>query len=641
MLRRLIITAVAMVVIFLSALGVESLVIDDHSSILRQTLTTPVERLINQPREDSNQVVVAIDNHIEPYLIDNFIAPTFDAINEAFNAEGKFLVLKHLDRLTIEDLLQDGLIDFLISGPDFYANLLFEDRVKPMSMLWRPQASSPGHSMASTIVVRHDNDKLYTLNDIAHTGVKIEGVAKTSFAGYLAAQDPFAKMDYPFQMLFESATFASSKSPLEVLNDVKYGYTDVGIVPACQIEYYMAKNLAHLSDFRVINPQPVDELACQHSTQTFSSIVLSYQKDTNANMVLSMNNIVVGMRLHDGVTWSLPDNPRSLYDMLYRLKLGPYSDITYSTVNRIFQENRMVFIMGIFLLVAGLFYNLIISVEVASRTRALQKTLTEKEALAKQQEQTNEYIARLERTGIVGQMSSMIAHELKQPLGAISNYTRGLLRRIERHQADEETIVKILKEIEYHNDRAADIVDHVRSYVKSHDVKREDHNLRDIVNMSVETFKKSGRSQVPVRIEGEREAWVEVDDWEVELALINLLKNSADAFAEVHPARYVEGECLIRVRIEDHDDTWWIRVIDNAKLVTKEFTDEFFTHLETTKAHGLGLGLSIVSSLAERHAGRVWAEPNVGRGVIVTIEFPKSISKLVEKEDNWSSTKKT
>lgn len=633
MLRRLIITAVAMVVIFLSALGVESLVIDDHSSILRQTLTTPVERLINQPREDSNQVVVAIDNHIEPYLIDNFIAPTFDAINEAFNAEGKFLVLKHLDRLTIEDLLQDGLIDFLISGPDFYANLLFEDRVKPMSMLWRPQASSPGHSMASTIVVSHDNDKLYTLNDIAHTGVKIKGVAKTSFAGYLAAQDPFAKMDYPFQLLFDSATFASSKNPLEVLNDVKYGYADVGIVPACQIEYYMSKNLAHLSDFRVINPQPVDELACQHSTQTFSSIVLSYQKDTNANMVLSMNNIVVGMRLNDGVTWSLPDNPRSLYDMLYRLKLGPYSDITYSTLNRIFQENRMVFIMGIFLLVAGLFYNLIISVEVASRTRALQKTLTEKEALAKQQEQTNEYIARLERTGIVGQMSSMIAHELKQPLGTISNYTRGLLRRIERHQADEETIVKILKEIEYHNDRAADIVDHVRSYVKSHDVKREDHNLRDIVNMSVETFKKSGRSQVPVRIEGEREAWVEVDDWEVELALINLLKNSADAFAEVHPARYVEGECLIRVRIEDHDDTWWIRVIDNAKLVTKEFTDEFFTHLETTKAHGLGLGLSIVSSLAERHAGRVWAEPNVGRGVIVTIEFPKAISKLVQKTE--------
>ena len=64
-------------------------------------------------------------------------------------------------------------------------------------------------------------------------------------------------------------------------------------------------------------------------------------------------------------------------------------------------------------------------------------------------------------------------------------------------------------------------------------------------------------------------------------------------------------------------------MIDNAKSVTKEFTDQFFHKLETTKAQGLGLGLSIVSSLAERHAGRVWAEPNDVRGVIVTMELPK------------------
>ena len=84
-----------------------------------------------------------------------------------------------------------------------------------------------------------------------------------------------------------------------------------------------------------------------------------------------------------------------------------------------------------------------------------------------------------------------------------------------------------------------------------------------------------------------------------------------------------EDEDVIRIRIEDHEETWWIRVIDNAKLVDETFTEQFFQKLETTKAHGLGLGLSIVSSLAERHAGRVWAEPNPGRGVIVTIELPK------------------
>ena len=217
----------------------------------------------------------------------------------------------------------------------------------------------------------------------------------------------------------------------------------------------------------------------------------------------------------------------------------------------------------------------------------------------------------------------MIAHELKQPLATVSNYSRGLLRRIERGSADKDTIVKVLKEIEYHTERANDIVDHVRSYAKPHEVKREEHDLRDIVAKTVATFEKSGRTTVPVIVEGERHALVEADDWEIELALLNLLKNSADAFTEIHPAMRDEDEDVIRIRIEDHEDTWWIRVIDNAKLVDESFTEQFFQKLETTKSHGLGLGLSIVSSLAERHAGRVWAEPNPGRGVIVTIELPK------------------
>ena len=217
----------------------------------------------------------------------------------------------------------------------------------------------------------------------------------------------------------------------------------------------------------------------------------------------------------------------------------------------------------------------------------------------------------------------MIAHELKQPLATVSNYSRGLLRRIERGTADKDTIVKILKEIEYHTERANDIVDHVRSYAKPHEVKREEHDLRDIVAKTVATFEKSGRTTVPVIVEGERRALVEADDWEIELALLNLLKNSADAFTEIHPAMRDEDEDVIRIRIEDHEETWWIRVIDNAKLVDESFTEQFFQKLETTKSHGLGLGLSIVSSLAERHAGRVWAEPNPGRGVIVTIELPK------------------
>lgn len=621
--RRFLITCVAILVVLFSAMGVESLIMGDHNSILRQTLTSPVKQFIDGSRINSNQVVVAVDAQIDPYMQRTYFKATIDAIDKTVRDADKFLVLKFLDRETISAMLADGEIDFLISESDFYASLAFEDKIKAIAMLWRAQAKSPSYSAASTIVVNAENEKIYTLTDIATGSYRVAATSSDSFAGFTIAKEPFAEKNLSWQAAFKNIVFTSNRNPLEVLNAVKTGTADVGIVPACFIEQVMIRNQAHLSDYRVINPQPVTEMACQHSTNAYPSLMVSCRNGVDSNYILDMTNALLGLKLPFGTTWSMPENTRELYDLMYHLRIGPYNNVTYSAIYRTFSENRTIFITAIFLIVAGFFYNLIISVEVASRTKALKRALAEKDRISKQQEQTNEYISRLERTGIVGQMSSMIAHELKQPLATVSNYSRGLLRRIERGSADKDTIVKILKEIEYHTERANDIVDHVRSYAKPHEVKREEHDLRDIVAKTVATFEKSGRTTVPVIVEGERRALVEADDWEIELALLNLLKNSADAFTEIHPAMRDEDEDVIRIRIEDHEETWWIRVIDNAKLVDETFTEQFFQKLETTKAHGLGLGLSIVSSLAERHAGRVWAEPNPGRGVIVTIELPK------------------
>lgn len=621
--RRFLITCVAILVVLFSAMGVESLIMGDHNSILRQTLTSPVKQFIDGSRINSNQVVVAVDAQIDPYMQRTYFKATIDAIDKTVRDADKFLVLKFLDRETISAMLADGEIDFLISESDFYASLAFEDKIKAIAMLWRAQAKSPSYSAASTIVVNAENEKIYTLTDIATGSYRVAATSSDSFAGFTIAKEPFAEKNLSWQAAFKNIVFTSNRNPLEVLNAVKTGTADVGIVPACFIEQVMIRNQAHLSDYRVINPQPVTEMACQHSTNAYPSLMVSYRNGVDSNYILDMTNALLGLKLPFGTTWSMAENTRELYDLMYHLRIGPYNNVTYSAIYRTFSENRTIFITAIFLIVAGFFYNLIISVEVASRTKALKRALAEKDRISKQQEQTNEYISRLERTGIVGQMSSMIAHELKQPLATVSNYSRGLLRRIERGSADKDTIVKILKEIEYHTERANDIVDHVRSYAKPHEVKREEHDLRDIVAKTVATFEKSGRTTVPVIVEGERRALVEADDWEIELALLNLLKNSADAFTEIHPAMRDEDEDVIRIRIEDHEDTWWIRVIDNAKLVDESFTEQFFQKLETTKSHGLGLGLSIVSSLAERHAGRVWAEPNPGRGVIVTIELPK------------------
>ena len=546
--RRFLITCVAILVVLFSAMGVESLIMGDHNSILRQTLTSPVKQFIDGSRINSNQVVVAVDAQIDPYMQRTYFKATIDAIDKTVRDADKFLVLKFLDRETISDMLADGEIDFLISESDFYASLAFEDKIKAIAMLWRAQAKSPSYSAASTIVVNAENEKIYTLTDIATGSYRVAATSSDSFAGFTIAKEPFAEKNLSWQAAFKNIVFTSNRNPLEVLNAVKTGNADVGIVPACFIEQVMIRNQAHLSDYRVINPQPVTEMACQHSTNAYPSLMVSYRNGVDSNYILDMTNTLLGLKLPFGTTWSMPENTRELYDLMYHLRIGPYNNVTYSAIYRTFSENRTIFITAIFLIVAGFFYNLIISVEVASRTKALKRALAEKDRISKQQEQTNEYISRLERTGIVGQMSSMIAHELKQPLATVSNYSRGLLRRIERGTADKDTIVKVLKEIEYHTERANDIVDHVRSYAKPHEVKREEHDLRDIVAKTVATFEKSGRTTVPVIVEGERHALVEADDWEIELALLNLLKNSADAFTEIHPAMRDEDEDVIRIR---------------------------------------------------------------------------------------------
>ena len=419
----------------------------DHNSILRQTLTSPVKQFIDGSRINSNQVVVAIDTQIDPYMQRMYFKPTIDAIDKTVRRSDKFLVLKFLDRETISSMVADGEIDFVISDADFYADLAFEDKVKAIAMLWRAQAKSPSYSAASTIVVSSDNEKIYTLTDIATGSYRVAAVGGDSFTGYTIAKEPFTEMNLSWQAAFKNTAFSSDRDPLVVLNAVKTGNADVGIVPACFIEHVMIRNQAHLRDFRVINPQPVTELACQHSTEAYPSLMVAYRNGVDSNYILEMTNSLLGIKLPNGATWSMPENLRELYDLMYHLRIGPYNNVTYSAIYRTLSENRTIFITAIFLIVAGFFYNLIISVEVASRTKALKKALAEKDRISKQQEQTNEYISRLERTGIVGQMSSMIAHELKQPLATVSNYSRGLLRRIEKGTADKDTIVKILKEI--------------------------------------------------------------------------------------------------------------------------------------------------------------------------------------------------
>ncbi|EJW93823.1 ATPase/histidine kinase/DNA gyrase B/HSP90 domain protein, partial [gut metagenome] len=120
-------------------------------------------------------------------------------------------------------------------------------------------------------------------------------------------------------------------------------------------------------------------------------------------------------------------------------------------------------LLGLFL---ALSYMTAISVLVRRRTRQLRHALEERARIEDEVVQARQHIANLERTGIVGQMSTIIAHELKQPLGAITNYGNGLLRRLRRGRIDPKSFETALSEVVLQAERASQIVERVRAYAK-------------------------------------------------------------------------------------------------------------------------------------------------------------------------------
>ena len=265
-------------------------------------------------------------------------------------------------------------------------------------------------------------------------------------------------------------------------------------------------------------------------------------------------------------------------------------------------------------------YTTTLSILVRRRTRALRDALGQRDRIEAEAAQSRQHIANLERTGIVGQMSTIIAHELKQPLGAITNYGNGLLRRLGRGDVEREKLELALREIVLQAERASKIVERVRSYAKHDYPPRKVSDLSIIIENAIQTFRRSRTTDAELTVRMHPHSMAEVDGWEIELVVLNLLKNAADAISGI-PDPKIEV-CLY----PSDEHTWILTVGDNGPYISDEQLSRFFKPLQTSKGEaGMGLGLSIVANIAERHAGNITVARNGSRGVKFTMTIPSQM----------------
>ncbi|MDD5334816.1 MAG: PAS domain S-box protein [Rhodoferax sp.] len=220
----------------------------------------------------------------------------------------------------------------------------------------------------------------------------------------------------------------------------------------------------------------------------------------------------------------------------------------------------------------------------------------------------------------MGEMASSVAHELNQPLTAINNYCNGMVSRIKGQQISEEDLLSALEKTAKQAQRAGQIIQRIRSFVKRSEPNRSLSEVAAMVDEALELAEIEMRRR-NVRLThyvAPRIPALLVDPILIEQVLVNLLKNAADS---IDSAQRPTAQRSVRLRVVptqvNDKPAVEFMVIDSGQGLAPEVMARLYESFYSTKADGMGIGLSLCRSIVESHLGRMKAE-NIYNGAQVT-----------------------
>ena len=240
------------------------------------------------------------------------------------------------------------------------------------------------------------------------------------------------------------------------------------------------------------------------------------------------------------------------------------------------------------------------------------RDLTERQRTEARLQDLQAELTHISRLTAMGEMASALAHELNQPLTAIANYLTGTKRLIDRGEIDAKVISGALDKASEQALRAGDIIRRLRSFVSPGESERAVERVTKLVEEASAlglVGAKEKNVQVTFRIDPAADL-VLADRVQIQQVLVNLIRNAVEA---------MEGAARreLTVRSTSGDEGMIdISVSDTGSGIDPAMMRNLFQSFFTTKAQGMGVGLSVCRTIVEAHGGRIWAEPNEGGGTV-------------------------
>ena len=254
--------------------------------------------------------------------------------------------------------------------------------------------------------------------------------------------------------------------------------------------------------------------------------------------------------------------------------------------------------------VDGHLAQLLIATDITSRKEA--------EDLARQQQERMQFTSRLTT---MGEMASSLAHELNQPLAAISNYCMGVAKRLDGN-LDPVISKEILPALEKASDqahRAGTIIQRIRGFVKRSEPQSKASYINEIISDAVGLVEiEAHRHRLSISSQiAENLPVVDLDPVLILQVVVNLLKNALDSMREAYPLSSRWSAPPVKISA-DLDTSIFpamlrIQVTDAGGGIPENVIERIFEPFFSTKSDGMGMGLNICRSIIESHHGRLWA----------------------------------
>ena len=230
-------------------------------------------------------------------------------------------------------------------------------------------------------------------------------------------------------------------------------------------------------------------------------------------------------------------------------------------------------------------------------------------------------LAHLNRFNVAGALTATIAHELNQPLAAILTNSETALALLHSSASSVEELRQILIDIRRDNQRASDVLHRVRSFLKRAPFERKKNDLNEIVRDTIGLLSRLAASrETNLGIEPTLdELLVNCDRTQLQQVIINLILNAMDAMSAVPAAN--RKIVITTARVENFAD---VIVSDTGPGISADIVKLVFEPFFSTKAEGMGMGLSIVRTIVEAHGGQIWAKGKAGNGADFQVRLPLS-----------------